>query len=200
MTKKGFTFAELMIAVGISTGVMAVVFTFYIMVNKFYYVGANKSILVSDMKNSVNIMVEELSRIEKIIDMGDDYIEAEIHSMKKKDNYGNSLENVKYELDRKENKLYRIYENRKKMIFTSDSINEYENEKIPLIRPYIKAYESVGYIYYKPDYNDSEKTERVVFIEINLFGNIKKEHLFIRTGVRLEFRHSKVIQPYWSFN
>ena len=86
------------------------------------------------------------------------------------------------------------------MIFSAEDINVVDDREIPLIRPYIKAYESVGYVYYKPDYNDSEKSERIVFLEINVVGKIKKETLHIRTGVRLEFKHSKVLQPYWNFN
>ncbi|PLX18360.1 MAG: hypothetical protein C0601_04905 [Candidatus Muiribacterium halophilum] len=202
MKKNGFTFVELMIGIAISVFIMSVVFGFYIMAHKLFFKGRNKSDLMNQAKNTLNIMCEELNRAEKIEEITDVMIRFKAHPLKPDKNSVDSteLQDITYILDRDDNTLKRISDYDEKVLFDASNINiDKDEDKIPLFTPFIKRRNSSMLDKWEVEYSDTEKQNRICYLRIRISGSIKKESIDVVTGVRLEFMHAKQLQPDWNF-
>ena len=202
MKKNGFTFVELMIGIAIGVFIMSVVFGFYIMAHKLFFKGRNKSDLMNQAKNTLNIMCEELNRAEKIEEISDVMIRFKAHPLKPEKNSidSNELEDITYILDRDESTITRISDYDEKVLFDADNINiDKDEKKIPLFTPFIKRRDSSLLERWEAEYSDSEKQSRICYLRIRLSGGIKKESIDVVTGVRLEFMYARQLQPDWNF-
>ncbi|MGM0607236.1 MAG: PilW family protein [Candidatus Muiribacteriota bacterium] len=200
--KHAFTFVEVMVAVGISTFVLFAVFGFYMMSHRYFFRGTQRSQLVSDLRGVVNLMTEEITRINEIEEMTHDMIRFRMHALGSEDitGYGReNFSNITYYLDRREGQLIRIEGHSERVILEVDKINVKNNEDVPLFTPFIKDREENFAEVYSPDYTDTERQDRIIYIRIRLLAYMGEEEIDLITGSRLEFQHNQLLQPDWSF-
>ncbi|MFA5479136.1 MAG: hypothetical protein WC337_03865 [Candidatus Muiribacteriota bacterium] len=201
-TKKGFTFVEVMMAALISTFVLFAVVGFYMMSQRAFFSGAEKSELVLGVKNAINIMTEELARIERIEEMTVDNIRFKMKPYKVEDMsaFGvDDLIDITYILDRRNGELKRVENYQEKVILSASYLNIKDEKNIPMFTPYMLDSSTGKASIYKPDYTDTEKQSRLVYIKIRLYAELSGEKLDLVTGVRLEFMHANLLQPDWKF-